>query len=208
LGRISSSVMPDEPPIDGGPGIPDRLLLPMWQLFAAGPPRRERLPAMPADIQIEPLTEQVRRTLAQERMVAAGTSFGTLALSLAAVGRYGLLAYLVARSMSEMGIRIALRAKRGAVLGWVSRLRTWANRLRHSSRHSIRVGRVVPCVLDAVRPHTHWSAGAMGRHHSAAARWSDCRLAPRYPRCAYRSYGGPQIRVISTYYAMAASKPT
>jgi ABC-type antimicrobial peptide transport system permease subunit len=52
-------------------------------------------------------------------LAALGTCFGSLALILAAVGLYGLLAYTVARSTSEIGIRIALGAKRGEVLGWV-----------------------------------------------------------------------------------------
>jgi ABC-type antimicrobial peptide transport system permease subunit len=60
--------------------------------------------------------------LFQERLIARLSSlFGLLALLLACIGLYGLLAYEVTRGTREIGIRVALGAPSGEVLGRVVR---------------------------------------------------------------------------------------
>jgi ABC-type antimicrobial peptide transport system permease subunit len=67
-------------------------------------------------------TEQMEDTLSQERLLAAlASAFGALALILACIGIYGVVAYAVARRTSEVGIRIALGAEPGRVAWMILR---------------------------------------------------------------------------------------
>jgi predicted permease len=85
---------------------------------------KRKIAAMHPEIvsQFSDFQEDVRQGFLRERLLAMLSGFfGLLAALLAMVGLYGLISYVVARRRNEIGIRIALGANRGQVIGMVMR---------------------------------------------------------------------------------------
>lgn len=72
--------------------------------------------------EVRTLADEVDAVLVEERLAATLASvFGGLALLLACVGLYGLLAFAMARRTAEVGLRVALGAGRGDIVRMVMR---------------------------------------------------------------------------------------
>ncbi len=78
-------------------------------------------PAIPV-ASVRTMDEQVDRQLGTEKLIARLSAlFSALALMLAALGLYGVLAYSVARRTAELGVRLALGANAGGLIWMVMR---------------------------------------------------------------------------------------
>ena len=118
-----------------------------------------------------------------ERAFAALTAgFGVLALALACVGIYGIMAYSVAQRTSEIGIRLALGAQPGQVRSMILRESTWLTVVGVVVGVGAALGltRLVKSMLYGVTPNdptTLWRGSRLLLAVAVAATWIPARRA-------------------------------
>jgi predicted permease len=99
--------------------------------------------------------EQIEARFSQERIFAqAYALFGGLAVLVASIGLFGLMSYSVARRTNEIGVRIALGAERGDVVGMIMKesLTLVAVGLAVGVGAALAAGRLVATLLFGLSP--------------------------------------------------------
>jgi len=134
-------------------------------------------------LDIRTQNEQIAATMQQERVFADLTAaFGALALVLAAIGIYGILAYSVSRKTNEIGIRMALGARSNQVMRMVLGEAAWMTGIGIAAGlgGALALGRVVASLLYGLKP---WDPGTLSGAAvvlvlvSIAASWIPARRA-------------------------------
>ncbi len=134
---------------------------------------------------VEPLSARLDVVLRQERMLSRFPMvFGLLALVLAAIGLYGVLAYSVSQRTNEIGLRLALGAGRRQVLWMVlKQALAWVGLGAAAGiAATLAAGRLVASLLFGLDPHdptTMVLASLALVAVSVAAAWWPARRAAR-----------------------------
>jgi predicted permease len=105
---------------------------------------------------------QISNSLSMERMIASlSTVFGFVATVLAIIGLYGVMSYSVAQRTREIGIRMALGAEQGKVIGMVMRevLTLIAIGVGVGVPAALVLTRVVKSQLYGLEAHDPWTLG-------------------------------------------------
>jgi predicted permease len=106
--------------------------------------------------EMKTLANQLDETLLTERLIALlSAGFGLLATLLASVGLYGVMAFAVARRTKEMGVRMALGARRGSVVWLVMKevLLLLSLGLAIGAPAAMALGKYISTQLYGIQPH-------------------------------------------------------
>jgi ABC-type antimicrobial peptide transport system permease subunit len=106
-------------------------------------------------VRVAPLEANLEATRSLSRVVSAlATSLGVVALALAAVGIYGVVAYSVGRRAREIGVRIALGAGTRDVVALVLKQQLWPVAIGAviGVGAALAVSRILSSVLFGVSP--------------------------------------------------------
>ena len=147
----------------GGAAFYLRTALPAPQAYAAVRRETRALDASMPIYELKTLAGQLDEILLTERLIALlSAGFGLLATLLAAIGLYGVMAFVVARRTKEMGVRLALGAKPSEVIWLVMKevLLLVALGLAIGIPSAMALGRYVAAQLYGLPASDPWIAGA------------------------------------------------
>jgi macrolide transport system ATP-binding/permease protein len=135
--------------------------------------------------ELRTMDDQLAENIGRERLMAGLVSgFGILAAMLAAIGVFGVMAYMVARRRREIGIRLALGATARGVRWMVLResVVIVVAGLAIGVPAALALSRLAASLLYGVKPHDVWSflaAALLMAAAGAAAAWIPARRASK-----------------------------
>ena len=145
---------------------------------------------------LNPMTDLLSMTVGKERALASlAVAFGVVALLLAAIGLYGVMAFQVSARTREIGVRMALGAERSQVVRMVIRQALVVV--------LVGIGLGIPFALTgarslqraALRHHAVRSDAARFGRRAVGHRWRPRRRHPVAQRSPSRSSGGDPVRL-------------
>ena len=123
-------------------------------------------------VEVRSLRQEIGDSLTRERLLSMLSGlFGSLAGLLAAMGLYGLMAFLTARRSNEVGIRLALGAEPRRITAAFVKEAFWllTSGVALGALGALAAGRTVASLLFSVQPNDPWIFGAAVALLGAAA---------------------------------------